>query len=54
MSDNFKVPVPVNEPIKDYKPNSEEKRSLVEKINELSSTIVEIPIIIDGGFANTT
>ena len=48
MSDSFKVPVPVNEPIKDYKPNSEEKRSLVEKINELSSSIVEIPIIIDG------
>ena len=48
MSDSFKVPVPVNEPIKDYAPNSDEKRSLVEKINELSSTTVEIPIIIDG------
>jgi len=48
MSDSFKVPVPVNEPIKDYAPNSEEKRSLVAKINELSSTTVEIPIIIDG------
>ena len=48
MSNSFKVPVPVNEPIKDYAPNSEEKRSLVAKINELSSTTVEIPIIIDG------
>ena len=48
MSDTFKVPVPTNEPIKDYAPNSQEKKSLVAKINELSSTKVEIPIIIDG------
>ena len=48
MSDAFKVPVPINEPIKDYAPNSEEKKSLVAKINELSSMKVEIPIIIDG------
>ena len=48
MSDAFKVPVPTNEPIKDYTPNSKEKKSLVAKINELSSTKVEIPIIIDG------
>ena len=48
MSDAFKVPVPVNEPIKDYAPKSEEKKSLVAKINQLSSMKVEIPIIIDG------
>ena len=48
MSNGFKVPVPMNEPIKDYAPNSEEKKSLVAKINELSSMKVEIPIIIDG------
>ena len=48
MNDGFKVPVPVNEPIKEYKPNSDEKKSLVEKINELSSTTTEIPIIIGG------
>ena len=35
MSDAFKVPVPTNEPIKDYTPNSQEKKSLVAKINEL-------------------
>ena len=48
MSNGFKVPVPTNEPIKDYAPNSEEKKSLVAKINELSSMKIEIPIIIDG------
>ena len=48
MSDGFKVPVPVNEPIKDYAPNSIEKKNLVAKIDELSSINVEIPIIIDG------
>ena len=36
MSDSFKVPIPVNEPIKDYKPNSDERKSLINKINELS------------------
>ena len=34
MSNGFKVPVPINEPIKDYAPNSKRK-SLVQKINEL-------------------
>ena len=48
MSNGFKVPVPINEPIKDYAPNSKEKKSLAAKINELSSMKVEIPIIIDG------
>ena len=48
MSDSFKVPVPVNEPIKDYEPKSNEKRTLIEKINELSSNVIEIPIIING------
>ena len=48
MSNGFKVPIPINEPIKDYAPNSKEKKSLVAKINELSSMKVEIPIIIDG------
>ena len=48
MSDEFKVPVPVNEPIKDYGPTSDERQSLIEKMNELSLSSVEIPIIIDG------
>ena len=48
MSNEFKVPVPANEPIKDYEPNSDERQSLIEKVNELSSSSVEIPIIIDG------
>ena len=48
MSDSFKVPVPVNEPIKDYEPKSNEKETLLEKINELSSNVIEIPIIING------
>ena len=41
MSNGFKVPVPINEPIKDYAPNSEEKKSLVAKINELSSEDID-------------
>ena len=40
MSDSFKVPVPVNEPIKDYAPNSEEKRNLeyLEKMQDETGT----------------
>ena len=37
-----------NEPIKSYLPNSEEKLSLKKKLAELSSKIIDIPIIING------
>jgi 1-pyrroline-5-carboxylate dehydrogenase len=44
----FKVPQPVNEPIKLYKPGSPEREELKKKIEELKSAIVEIPLIIGG------
>ena len=37
-----------NEPIKSYLPNSEEKLSLKKKLAELSSKIIDIPIIVNG------
>lgn len=44
----FKVPLPVNEPIKSYKPGSPEREELVKKIAELKSKQIEIPLIIGG------
>jgi len=44
----FRVPPPVNEPVKGYGPGSPEKRSLKAKLAELASTQVEIPVVIGG------
>ncbi|NOY22940.1 MAG: L-glutamate gamma-semialdehyde dehydrogenase [Acidobacteria bacterium] len=44
----FKVPTPVNEPIKSYRPGSPERESLKNKLKELKSTEIEIPLIIGG------
>lgn len=44
----FKVPLPVNEPVKSYKPGSPEREELKKKINELKSQQIEIPLIIGG------
>ena len=45
---NFTIKEAVNEPIKQYLPGSPEKISLKEKLKELSSTVIDIPIIING------
>jgi len=44
----FKVPQPVNEPIKLYKPGSPEREELKNKLAELKSSTIDIPIIIGG------
>jgi len=48
MSDTFSIPTPVNEPIKDYAPGSPEKASLEAKLGEMSSEVIDIPLIIGG------
>ena len=42
------VPRPVNEPIRSYAPGSPERNSLQQKLKELSSDQIEIPLIIGG------
>lgn len=42
------VPYPVNEPIRAYGPGSAEKKSLKNKLTEMSSQSIEIPLIIGG------
>ena len=45
---DFTIREAVNEPIKEYRSNSPEKLSLKNKINELKSEVLDIPIIING------
>ena len=47
------VPKPVNEPVLEYRSNSPERISLINKINDLKSQNIEIPIIIDGNEIKT-
>ena len=48
MTNQFTIPIPVNEPIKDYDPGSPEKASLQAKADELSSQVIDIPLVIGG------
>ncbi len=44
----FKVPNPINEPIKLYKPGSPERIELKKKLSGLKSKQIEVPLIIGG------
>jgi 1-pyrroline-5-carboxylate dehydrogenase len=44
----FRVPSPVNEPVRDYAPGSPERASLQRRLEEMRSERVEIPLIIGG------
>lgn len=44
----FKLPLPVNEPVKTYLPGSEERRLLKEELARQSREKIEVPIIIGG------
>ena len=43
-----KVPTPVNEPVKSYAPGSPERASLKAKLDEMSTTRVDMPLVIAG------
>ena len=42
----FEIPVPINEPIKDYKSGSVERKELIETINYMKKNPVDIPMYI--------
>lgn len=44
----FEVPVPINEPVKDYTNGSQEKKELINTLNEMKNKVIDIPMIIDG------
>jgi 1-pyrroline-5-carboxylate dehydrogenase len=47
-NETFTIPKPRNEPVKEYRPGSPEKKSLKAKLEEMKAKTIEIPIIIDG------
>ena len=44
----FEVPIPINEPVKDYVNGSQEKEELLNTLDEMKNKIIDIPMIIDG------
>ena len=48
MSGDIQVPIPINEPVKNYAPGSAERASLKAKLEELAQGEVEIPLLIGG------
>lgn len=48
MSNGFyKIPTPVNEPVKSYLPGSAERIELMEAIQKLKSEVIDVPMIIN-------
>jgi 1-pyrroline-5-carboxylate dehydrogenase len=49
MSNGFyKIPVPVNEPVRSYSPDSTEKINLKNQLKEMKSKVADIAMFIDG------
>lgn len=48
MNGIFRIPQPVNEPVRAYAPGSAEKRSLKAALQEMRSREIEIPLLIGG------
>lgn len=44
----FRVPPPINEPVKSYAPGSPEKAALKQRLRELASEKTEVPLVIGG------
>jgi 1-pyrroline-5-carboxylate dehydrogenase len=45
---NYRIPQPVNEPVKSYAPGSPEREKLKTALNDLKSKQIEVPLVIDG------
>ena len=44
----FRVPPPVNEPVRDYAPGSPERASLQLRLEQMKNERIEIPLVIGG------
>jgi 1-pyrroline-5-carboxylate dehydrogenase len=44
----FKIPTPINDPVRSYAPGSSERRSLKDKLAAMMAETVDIPLIIGG------
>ncbi len=45
---NFRIPYPHNEPVYGYAPGSPERRKLEDAIGELTSQVIDVPMVIGG------
>ena len=50
----FKVPTPVNEPVRSYAPGSPERASLKAKLAELKGQKIDMPMVINGHGVHTS
>jgi 1-pyrroline-5-carboxylate dehydrogenase len=48
MSGNFRIPTPVNDPIRSYAPGTPERAALKETLSSMSGETLEIPLLIGG------
>ena len=44
----FEIPIPINEPVKEYREGSVEKENLINTLSEMKGKPIDIPMIIDG------
>lgn len=48
VAGNFRVPVPANEPSRDFVPGSQEAQDVLKKISEVKSAVRDLPHVING------
>jgi len=45
---SYRVPIPVNEPVRSYAPGTSERQALKQKLAAMSAEKIEIPVVIGG------
>ena len=50
----FEIPIPINEPVKEFRDGSIEKKELLNTIQEMKKNQVDIPMIINGKEVKTS
>src|SRR5215472_15558547 len=48
MSGSFRVPEPINDPVRNYSPGSPERQSIKKKLAAMSAERLDIPLLIGG------
>ena len=44
----FEIPIPINEPVKEFRDGSIEKKEILNTIQEMKKNQVDLPMIING------
>ena len=50
----FEIPIPINEPVKEFRDGSIEKKELLNTIQDMKKNQVDIPMIINGKEVKTS